>query len=109
MFGKNRRMNTLESRKQLLVLESELNRAQLVREVADLRMEVGTLTERARSLTSIFSSAAVLVSALAALRSSKSAESGVKRSWPRRLLKGAGLISTLWLALRSAGRDDKDK
>ena len=30
MFGKNPRMNPLESRKQLLIAESELNRAQLV-------------------------------------------------------------------------------
>ena len=33
MSGKNPRMNPLESRKQLLIAESELNRAQLVQEL----------------------------------------------------------------------------
>ena len=32
MFGKKPRLNPLESRKQLLIAESELNRAQLVQE-----------------------------------------------------------------------------
>jgi hypothetical protein len=59
-------MNPLESRKQLLIAESELNRAQLVQEwqaVAD----------------------------------------GVH--WLQTLLKGAGLLSTVWQAFRSPGRD----
>ena len=64
MLGKNPRMNPLESRKQLLLVESELNRAQLARDMAELTAGVRTLTERAKSIASIFSSAAVLVSAL---------------------------------------------
>jgi len=109
MFGKNPRMNTLATRKQLLLAESELNRAQLAREMADFRAGIRTLTERAKSLTSIFSSAAVLVSALAAFRHSKPAHADAKPSWPQTILKGAGLISTLWLAFRSQERDHKDK
>ncbi len=102
-------MTTLATRKQLLLLESELNRAQLAREMAELRAGVGTLTGRAKSFTSIFSSAAVLVSALAAFRRGKPADAGARPSWPQTILKGAGLISSLWLAFRSQERNHKDK
>ena len=109
MFGENPRMNTLATRKQLLLAESELNRSQLVREMADLRAGIRTLTGRAQSLTSIVSSVAVLVSALAAFRHSKPAHADAKPSWLQTILKGVGLISTLWLAFRSQEGDHKDK
>jgi len=51
----------------------------------------------------------LLVSALAAFRHSKPAHADAKPSWPQTILKGAGLISTLWLAFRSQERDHKDK
>ena len=107
MLGKNPRMNTLATRKQLLLAESELNRSQLAREMADLRAGIRTLTGRAQSLTSIVSSVAVLVSALATFRRGKSADAGAKPPWLQTLLKGAGLISTLWLAFRPQVRDQK--
>jgi hypothetical protein len=102
-------MNTLATRKQLLLLESELNRAQLARDMAELRAGARALGERAKSFTSIFSSAGVLVSALAAFRRDKRADAGTRPSWPQTILKGAGLISTLWLAFRSQERDHKNK
>ena len=98
-------MNPLESRKQLLLAESELNRAQLVGDMAALRADVRALTDRAKSFGSIASSAAVLVAGLAAFRRGKSAAAGAKPSWLQTILKGAGLISTLWLAFRSQGCD----
>jgi hypothetical protein len=61
-------MNPLESRKQLLIAESELNRAQLVADLAALTAGVRAITDRARSFGSIASSAAVLVAGLAAFR-----------------------------------------
>ena len=61
MSGKNPRMNSLESRKQLLIAESELNRAQLVGDLAALTDGVRTLADRAKSFGSIVSSTAVLV------------------------------------------------
>ena len=105
MFGKNPRMNTLQSRKQLLLAESELNRAQLAGDMAALTAEVRTLTDRAKSFGSIASSAAVLVAGLTAFRRGKPAGADAKPSWRQTLLKGAGLISTLWLAFRSQRRD----
>ena len=105
MFGKKPRLNPLESRKQLLIAESELNRAQMVGDMAALTAGVRTLTDRAKSFGSIASSAAVLVAGLAAFRRGKPAGADAKPSWPRTLLKGAGLISTFWLAFRTQRRD----
>jgi hypothetical protein len=102
-------MNPLESRKQLLIAESELNRAQLVGDLAALADGVRTLTDRAKSFGSIVSSTMVLVAGLAALRRGKTVDLDTKPSWLQTILKGAGLISTLWLAFRSRGRDQKDK
>ena len=109
MFGKNPRMSRLESRKQLLIAESELNREQLIEDMIALTAGVHTLADRAKSFGSIVSSAAVLVAGLAAFRHSKSAPAGAKPSWLRKILKGAGMVSTIWLAFHSGGRDQKNK
>jgi len=97
-------MNPLELRKQLLLAESELNRAQLLEDMAALRACVRTFTDRAKSFDSIASSAAVLVTGLAAYQRGKRVATGTKPSWLQTIVKGAGLVSTLWLALRPQGR-----
>ncbi len=94
-------MNPLQSRKQLLIAESDLNRALLAGDLATLKADVRALSDRAQSISSIASSAAMLVTGLAALTRGKAADSGGKRSWWHRILKGVGLISTIWLAFRS--------
>jgi hypothetical protein len=109
MFGKDPRMNPLESRKRLLVAESELNRAQLVEDIAALTADVRALTDRARSYGSIASSAAVLVAGLAAYQHGKPADTDAKPSWLKNILKGAGFVSTLWLAFRSRDSVQKDQ
>ena len=108
MFRKVPRVNPLQSRKYLLVAESELNRAQLVGEMAALTADVRALAVRAQSFGSIASSAAGLLAGLAAFRRDKSATAAAKPSWVRNVLKGAGLVSTLWLALRAQRRGRAD-
>ena len=97
-------MTPLESRKQLLIVESELNRVQLAADAAALKADVRTVLGRAKSFSTIASSAAMLLSALSAFRrrpSAQAAEGGAKRSWLQILLRGAGLLSSIWLALRA--------
>ena len=100
MFEKKPRMNSLESRKQILIAESELNRAQLVGDMAVLTADIRTLTDRAKSFGSIASSAAMLVAGLAPFQRGKPVDADAKPSWLRTILKGTGLISTLWLVFR---------
>jgi hypothetical protein len=102
-------MSRLESRKQLLIAESELNREQLAEEIVVLTAGVRALTERAKSFGSMASSAALLVAGLAAFRHSKSAPAGAPPSWLKKMLRGAGMISTIWLAFRTGARGEKDK
>jgi len=110
MPGKNARINPLESRKRLLIAESELNRAQLIGDIAALKEGVHALTGRAKSLGSIASSAAVLVAGVSAFWRGKPAEAAAKPSWLQTILKGAGVVSNLWLALplRNRNRENKE-
>jgi len=98
-------LNPLESRKQLLIAESELNRAQLVQEWQAMADGVHSIADRARTISSIASTAASLIVDLASFWHKKSAPAAEKPSWWQTLLKGAGLISTVWQAFRSQRRD----
>jgi hypothetical protein len=109
MFGKNPRISPLQSRKQLLLAESELNRAQMAGDMAALKADVRALTARARIIGLIVSSAAALVAGLAASRRKQSAPAGEKPSWLQTILKGAALLSSLWLAFRPQARDRGDE
>ena len=98
MFANGSLVTPLESRKRLLIAESEINRSHLVGDVAALTAGVRSLTDRARSFRSIASSGAVLVTALAAFQRGKNPDSDAKPSWLQTTLKGAGVLSTLWLS-----------
>jgi hypothetical protein len=101
MFGNNPQVNPLESRKRLLIAESELNRAQLVQEWVALTAGVRTLTGRVKSFGSIASAAALLVAGLAAFRRSRRGNADVKPSWFQMALKGAQAAGAIWLAFRA--------
>ena len=73
MFGKSSRINPVASRKQILIAESQLNRARLVQDWQTLTGEVHALADEARTIRSVVSAAASLVTGLAALRRKKSA------------------------------------
>jgi hypothetical protein len=89
-------MNPLESRKQLLLAESELNRIQLAREWQSMAQGVNSIAERTRTISSIALASASLMSGLASLWRTKTAPAPEKRSWWRTLLNGAQLSVLLW-------------
>ncbi len=106
MFGKHPQMNSLASRKQLLIAESELNRAQLVKEMQVLAGEVQALTSQARTVSSLASSATLIIASLMAVGRKKTTPE--KTSWWQTILKGAGFFSTIWSEFRArgCGRDE---
>jgi len=104
MFGNHPRVNPLESRKRLLIAESELNRTQLVQEWVALTAGVRTLTGRVKTFGSIASAAALLVAGFTAFRQGRRADAGVKPSWFQMVLKGAQAAGSIWLAFRARSR-----
>ncbi len=102
-------MTPLQSRKQLLLAESELNRAQMVADMTALRADFRAVTHRARSVAALASSIAAVLAGLAAFRRGKSASAGAKPSWIQTILKGASLASTLWMAFRPKERGQREE
>jgi len=100
MSGKNPHLNSLEARKQLLIAESELNRAQLVREMAAFKADVRILADHAKSFTSIASSAASLITGLASFRHARSTPAGERPSWWQMFLTSVPLVGSLWSKFR---------
>ncbi len=105
MSGKNPRLNPLESRKRLLIAESELNRAQLVGDMVALAADVRTFADRAKFFGSIASSVTSLIVGLASFRRARSARADESPSWWQTLLKGAQLAGSLWSKFRPRDRD----
>ena len=103
MFGKRPHLDLLKSRKQLLIAESELNRAQLSLEWQTMGHGVADLAHRAKTFSAWVSSALLLVAGLAAFRWGPSAPGGSKLSWCKRILDGARVASALWFAWRGRG------
>jgi len=97
-------MNPLQSRKKLLVAESELNRAQFVQEWETMAEGIRSVAGHAKSFNEIASSTAVLVAALASFWRPKPAQTGSKTSWLRTVIKRASLVFTFWRAFKSAER-----
>ena len=103
------RVNPLQLRKELLVAESELNRAQLVEEWQAMTVGVRTLGARVKYVSVLASAAALFVSGVSAFRRRRASTNGAKFSWLQTALQGAKVASSLWLAFRSRDRDSKDQ
>ena len=107
MFGKRARMNPLELRKQLLIAESELHRAQLSHEWRAMAHRVRELLYRAKAIAAWAPSVALLMAGLAAFRRRKPAPAATQSSWFQRILDGARLASTIWFAFRARGHQEE--
>jgi hypothetical protein len=105
MFGKNPRISPLELRKQLLVAESELNRAQLVQELQTTVDGFRSLADHAKSFGLIISSTAILLGAFTAFRRRSSGRTGARPFPFQSILKGASLIKRLWTVFRPRNPD----
>jgi hypothetical protein len=103
------RINPLALRKELLVAESELNRAQLMDQWEAATEWHRTLIAGVKTMGSVASAAALLVSGVRAFRRKGDPQNGADASWLQPVIQGAGLISSLWVAFRSRGCVQEDK
>jgi hypothetical protein len=104
MPGKNFHLTPLEFRKQLLLVESELNRAQLLNELRDLSTEIQHLKGQVQAVGSLVSSTAKLAATFSAIGGAfthRDAGENGKSSWLFTLLNGARTGASIWGALRS--------
>jgi hypothetical protein len=97
-------MKALESRKQLLIAESELNRAHLIHELQTMAGDVHALANQAKTISSIASGVAGLIAGLSSLRHKKSSSGAEKPSWWQTILKGAEAVRSFWSQFRSQDR-----
>jgi hypothetical protein len=108
MFGGKLHMSPLESRKQLLIAESELNRAWLLQEGQRLADGLSGLADRARSFSTIAVSILSLGAGLATFKRRRRAPAA-RSSLIQRIASGVRLASTIWLLFRSRGSDCEEK
>ena len=109
MSGKGPHVSPLESRKRLLIAESELNRAQLLQEWESVTADVHGLAERARSFSFLTSSAASLVAGLWNCRGGTSRPPGARSPWIDTVLRGVRLAASIGLTFRSSGDKEESK
>ena len=108
MSGKNSRLNQLAARKQLLIVESELNRAQLAQEWRALADDAHALADQAKTIRSLATAAATLVAGVTSFRQKPTAPGAEKPSWWQTLLKGAGVVGTFWQTFRAPPTEPND-
>jgi hypothetical protein len=107
MPGKEAQLTPLEARKQLLLLESELNRAQLLNELRDFKNEIHHLKHQMLEIGSIVALAAKLATAFSAIGqafSNRNEGENEKPPWITRLLNGTKVGMSLWDLFRSCWR-----
>jgi len=107
MFRDDSRLNPLRSRKQLLIAESELNRAQLVHEAKAIASDVRLLTSNFGMIGSLVSAAASLLAALITRRRKPAEPVPERFSWWQALVKGAELAGSFWSRFGSPRRGPK--
>ena len=100
MPGKKSSVNPLQARKQLLIAESEINRAHLVDDGKIVLDGLRSATSKARSLGTVASIAGLIATSFLTLRKKKDNPLTTKFSWVRTAISGARAILPLWMAWR---------
>lgn len=106
MSRKTFELTSLQTHKQMLLLESELNRAQLIVEWRDLQKSLQPWKQQANAVSSMASSVARMGTVFSNFFRGWTGRSGAgeKRSWLATLLNGASTGVSFWSALKSKSR-----
>jgi hypothetical protein len=101
MFGESPSLKMLETRRKLLVAESEIYRAQLGRDLETIQANIRLLRDEATTVKSVVSKGVTILSAFRALR--ESGRNGGS-SFFAKVLRGARFASTVWQTFRPPER-----
>jgi hypothetical protein len=101
MPGKDHRLTPLEARKQLLLVESEVNRAQLLNDCTALRTHLDGLSSQARSVSdSLQASMALVHDGINRMRETVAGFGEKKSSLLSGLINGIKIATALWKTFR---------
>jgi hypothetical protein len=100
MPGKNPCLIVLESHKQILVAESEMNRALLGRDCRAVAAEIKALSQDAKRLGTVALSAGMLMTVLSLFHRQQPANAPPRRSWFGNVLRGLREATSVWMAFR---------
>lgn len=105
MSGKKNQLTALETRKQMLLVESELNRVQLGVELRKLKGEVYHLQQQVHAFGSLASTAAKLAATFSVISQmfppKEAAAEKPKSSFFSKMFSGVRAGATLWGAIQS--------
>ncbi len=104
MLRKDTQLKSLEVRKQLLIAESELNRAHLLKDVTHMKEEIERLKKQVATVGSIASSIAVLATTISLFRrraSKVGKPGGSALSWITAAMEGARIGTSLFSKVKS--------
>jgi hypothetical protein len=104
MFRKEPHLSPLTLRKELLIAESEINRAQLVEEWQAIADGTHRFADGMKMASSLASIAGALMTGVSTFRRGKIESTDRKASWFQTVLKGAQVAGSIWLAFRSRPR-----
>jgi hypothetical protein len=109
MPGEKSKLTPIETRKQLLLLESDLNRAQFIEAMQEWKDEFHRTKEHLTRLGSMAALVARLAGTISTVRRlfSRPAAGG-KKSWLSFLFDGMTAGTSLWYMLRSQRRKQDD-
>jgi hypothetical protein len=93
-------MTPLESRKRLLIAESDLNRAQLLAEIQELRSGLDRIFAQTGFFGTLISTLKIAANTFSALRSSAPGSPGGRHPWWTWLSRGAEVALSLWRTFR---------
>jgi hypothetical protein len=102
-------VSSLESERQRLIAESELNRAQLSTEWQTMARGLHDLAHQVTTLGAWASSAALLAAGVPALGRGSRVPGAAKSSWLEKMLASARMASAIWLAFRARGHTEKPR
>ena len=109
MSRKNTQLSSLETRKQLLLAESEINRVHLLKDLELLKEEVARLKKEVYTVGSIASTAALVATAVSLFRRHLKKTDGEKgpskMSWITTALEGVNIGASLFQKVRSFFRE----
>jgi len=94
-------MSSVAARKERLIAESELHRAELSNDWRMLAVGAHDLVHRARAVTAWGSAVATLVAGLTAFHHKQVRCVAKRPSWWQRVLGSAELASSIWMAFRT--------